>query len=124
MPKYPNVNVKLIGEDGNAFSIMGRVTQALKSQLRGQYTGSEIADICNQYLNEAKSGNYDNLLVTTMNWVSCDGEEDCDEEEYYENDYDEEDDDYFDDDDWGDDEVYDEDEELEDAINATIEKIG
>ncbi len=28
--KYPNVYVKLVGEDGNAFSILARVSKALK----------------------------------------------------------------------------------------------
>lgn len=28
--KYPNIKVKLIGEDGNAFSILARVDSALK----------------------------------------------------------------------------------------------
>ncbi|EAK7632280.1 hypothetical protein MQX13_001475 [Campylobacter coli] len=28
--KYPNVYVKLVGEDGNAFSILARVSNALK----------------------------------------------------------------------------------------------
>lgn len=28
--KYPNIEVKLIGEDGNAFSILARVDSALK----------------------------------------------------------------------------------------------
>lgn len=28
--KYPNVQVQLVGEDGNAFAIIGRVSRALK----------------------------------------------------------------------------------------------
>lgn len=31
-PRYPNITVKLIGEDGNAFGIIGKATRAL---LRG-----------------------------------------------------------------------------------------
>jgi hypothetical protein len=31
MPKYPNVRVQLTGEDGNAFFIIVRVAQALRS---------------------------------------------------------------------------------------------
>lgn len=30
MPKYPEVTVKLIGQDGNAFNIIGLVAAALK----------------------------------------------------------------------------------------------
>jgi hypothetical protein len=33
-PRYPKVTVKLIGEDGNAFAIMGRVDAALKEGQR------------------------------------------------------------------------------------------
>ena len=29
--KYPKIKVKLVGKDGNAFAIMGRVTKALRS---------------------------------------------------------------------------------------------
>jgi hypothetical protein len=29
-PKYPDVSVRLVGEDGNAFAIMGRVSAALR----------------------------------------------------------------------------------------------
>lgn len=65
--KYPNVNVKLVGEDGNAFFILGRVAQAMK---RGGCTKEEVS----AYLKEAKSGDYNNLLRVTMNTVNCDGD--------------------------------------------------
>jgi hypothetical protein len=29
-PKYPHVKVKLVGHDGNAFTVLGRVTQAMR----------------------------------------------------------------------------------------------
>ena len=54
--------VKLIGQDGNAFSIMGRVKQAL----RRSGADKEYVD---KYLNEATAGDYDNLLVVTMKYV-------------------------------------------------------
>jgi len=60
-PKYPNIRVKLIGEDGNAFAILGRVKRALK---RGGVPQAEI----NQYFEEATSGDYNHLLATTMEW--------------------------------------------------------
>jgi len=28
--KYPNITVQLVGEDGNAFNILGKVTKTLK----------------------------------------------------------------------------------------------
>ncbi|SUX15323.1 Uncharacterised protein [Campylobacter upsaliensis] len=31
--KYPNVYVKLVGEDGNAFSILARASKTLKKQV-------------------------------------------------------------------------------------------
>lgn len=61
--KYPEVKVKLVGEDGNAFAIMGRVIKALKS---AGVSAEEIA----QYQQESMSGDYDNLLRTAMRWVS------------------------------------------------------
>jgi len=53
---------KLIGDDGNAFVIMGRVKQALKRAGADQ-------EYIDQYMNEATSGDYDNLLVVTMKYV-------------------------------------------------------
>lgn len=63
--KCPNVKVKLIGEDGNAFSIIGRVVR----EMRRQKIKQEIID---QYKKECMSGDYDNLLATTMKYVDCD----------------------------------------------------
>ena len=69
--KFPHVQVKLIGEDSNSFSIMGRVREAMSE---GGCSKEEIE----RYIELATSGNYDNLLQTTMATVSCDCE-DCDE---------------------------------------------
>jgi hypothetical protein len=33
-PRFPKVTVRLVGEDGNAFNIMGRVNEALKEARR------------------------------------------------------------------------------------------
>lgn len=63
MPKYPNIEAKLIGKDGNAFSIMGTVTIALK---KGGVSAEEI----DSYLTESKSGDYDNLIATATKWVN------------------------------------------------------
>jgi len=54
--------VKLIGEDGNAFNILGKVVKALKN---AGYSTDEVK----QYQTEAMSGDYDNLLRVTMEWV-------------------------------------------------------
>jgi len=60
MPKY-NVTVQLIGNDGNAFNILAQVNRAL----RDVATPEEIAE----YQKEAMSGDYDNLLRVTQEWV-------------------------------------------------------
>jgi hypothetical protein len=60
--KFPNVVVQLVGEDGNAFSIMGRVSQALR---RAGVSQDEIR----KFQQEAMSGSYDELLQTCMRWV-------------------------------------------------------
>ncbi len=54
--------VKLVGHNGNAFSIMGRVKKALK--LAG--ADKEYAD---KYLKEATSGGYDHLLAVSWEYV-------------------------------------------------------
>lgn len=61
MPKY-DIEVKLSGEDGNAFAIMSRVQKALRS------VGATKEEI-DTYLSESMSGDYDNLLRTAMKYV-------------------------------------------------------
>jgi hypothetical protein len=61
-PRYPEIHVGLIGEDGNAFSILGRVETAL----RASGVGEEERKL---FRAEAMSGDYDNLLATVMRWV-------------------------------------------------------
>jgi len=39
--KFPNVQVRLVGEDGNAFAILGRVQKALK---RGGASAEEVSE--------------------------------------------------------------------------------
>jgi hypothetical protein len=62
--KYPHIKVKLVGEDGNAFAIMGRVSKAMR---RADVPKSEI----DQFYKEATSGDYNHLLQTCMSWVDC-----------------------------------------------------
>jgi len=61
--KYPDVEVQLSGQDGNAYAIMGAVSSALK---RHGVPAEEIA----KYKEESMSGDYDHLLVTAMRWVA------------------------------------------------------
>lgn len=63
-PKYPEIEVQLIGLDGNAGSIIARVVGALRES-------DEVPQI--EYTNfrrEAMSGSYDDLLRTVMRWVN------------------------------------------------------
>lgn len=60
MPKT-NLKVKLVGEDGNAFLILGKVSKALRS------TGHE--DLATEFMQEATVGDYDYLLATVMKYV-------------------------------------------------------
>lgn len=60
--KYPDIEVELLGQDGNAFAILGAVKKALK---RAGVPQTEI----DAYMAEAMAGDYDHLLQTTMRWV-------------------------------------------------------
>lgn len=61
-PKYPQIQVRLTGTDGNAFAIIGAVTKALR---RAGVSQEEIK----QFGEEAMAGDYDNVLQTCMKWV-------------------------------------------------------
>jgi len=63
--KYPHISVQLVGEDGNAFAILGRVSKAMR---RGKCTAAQV----DAFLAEATTGDYNHLLRTTMNTVTCD----------------------------------------------------
>jgi hypothetical protein len=56
-----NVEVKLVGENGNAFAILGRVSQALK---RAGHN-----DLAKEFMAEATSGDYDHLLQVCCKYV-------------------------------------------------------
>lgn len=61
-PYYPNVHVKVVGEDGNAFAILGRVAQAMRQ--------AEVPeDKIKEFRAEATAGDYAHLLCTVMQWV-------------------------------------------------------
>ena len=62
--KAPNKKpvVKLLGEDGNAFAILGKVISALKK------SGAD-KEYIEKYKKEATSGDYDTLLTTSMKYA-------------------------------------------------------
>lgn len=60
--KYPEVEVELVGGDGNAFVLMGKVSGALR---RAGVPKEEV----DEFMAEATSGDYDHLIQTCMRWV-------------------------------------------------------
>ena len=62
MPKY-DITVKLVGTDGNAFALMGKVRRALRQ------AGASPEEL-DQFFKEATSGDYDHLLYVCTEWVN------------------------------------------------------
>ena len=60
--KHPKIKVKLTGQDGNAFAILGRMQTALKKH---KVPEEEIK----VFMKEAINGDYNHLLQTCMEWV-------------------------------------------------------
>ena len=63
MPKYPDVEVELVGQDGNAFAILGAVSKEMR---KAKLPKTEI----DLFMAEAMGGDYNHLLRTCMKWVS------------------------------------------------------
>lgn len=59
--KYPDIEVELIGQDGNAFSIIGAVSKELR---RNGLPADEFARAA------MDSGSYDELLRLVQQWVT------------------------------------------------------
>lgn len=59
--KHPDITIPMVGEDGNAFAILGRVNREMR---RAGLTTEERAE----FTAEATSGDYDHLLATVMKW--------------------------------------------------------
>ena len=62
-PTYPDCVVELIGQDGNAFYVIGLVSRALKKH------GVEQSER-EEFMVEAMDGDYVHLLQTCMKWVT------------------------------------------------------
>ena len=54
--------VQLIGEDGNAFAVMGKTVQALRRAGNDQ-------SVIDSYIEQATSGDYNHLLAVTMEFA-------------------------------------------------------
>lgn len=62
MPKF-DTTVKLVGTDGNAFALLGKVKAGL------QKAGATPVEV-KEFLDEAMSGDYNHLLRTCTEWVN------------------------------------------------------
>ncbi len=58
---FEKPTVKLIGQDGNAFFILGTVNKALKK--------AGYPEKAKEFMAEVKGGDYDNLLATAMKYA-------------------------------------------------------
>ena len=76
-PIHPEINIPMVGEDGNAFSILGRVKRIMRR------AGLEDTE-WEAFHEEATSGDYCNLLKTVVRWFSVDADLD---DHYEDNDY-------------------------------------
>jgi len=61
--KYPEIEVKLIGTDGNAFAIIGKVRKALR---RAEVDTEKIKE----FQDEVTSGDYNKVISTCCKWVN------------------------------------------------------
>jgi hypothetical protein len=60
--KYPDITVKLVGNDGNAFMVLGLTKKALQQ-------GGAPKEEIDAFWKEATAGDYNHLLQTCMAWV-------------------------------------------------------
>lgn len=63
MKTITGLRLKLVGEDGNAYAIMGRARALLRRSGR--------ADLVREFTEECTSGDYNHLLQTCMKYFEC-----------------------------------------------------
>ena len=61
--KNTGLKFKMVGEDSNAFSIMGRAARLLRQNGMGDKVAA--------FQSECMSGDYDHLLATCTEWFDC-----------------------------------------------------
>ena len=61
--RYPEIEVELVGHDGNAFAVMGTVSKALKQS-------GVSKDEVDLFIDEATAGDYSQVLQTVVKWVN------------------------------------------------------
>ena len=59
-----DIPLRLVGLDGNAFSILGRAREALRKARR--------LDLWDAFQKDATSGDYSHLLLTCLKYFDCD----------------------------------------------------
>lgn len=64
LDSYEKPTVRLVGKNGNAYHILGTVSDALKKTVGGS------PELATQYTEEATSGSYDHLLRVTSEYVN------------------------------------------------------
>ena len=62
-PKYPDITVRLVGENGNAFHILGLCLSAMRRANIPQEERDE-------FYRQATTSDYNHLLITCMNWFN------------------------------------------------------
>lgn len=72
--KYPHLKVPLVGEDGNAFFIIGRVTQIMRDARIGPDDIKIVVD-------DMTSGDYNHLLRVVMDTFDTSDDEGWDDED-------------------------------------------
>ena len=60
---HPEITVKLIGTDGNAFALLGKMQAEMR---RAKVPAGEIEE----FMEEATAGDYNHLLATCTKWVN------------------------------------------------------
>lgn len=74
MDTIKKVKVRLVGEDGNAWAIMGRVGEAMRR-------AGHDREYIDKFVEEAMSGDYDHLLRVTLKYADDVGSYDEDDDE-------------------------------------------
>ena len=67
---FKHVKINLLGHDGNAAAIIGSVRRALRK-------GGAPRGAIDAFVEEAMSGDYDNVLQTVFRWVTVTGHCEC-----------------------------------------------
>ena len=64
-PKFPHMRLQLSGQDGNVFSIIGRIQRALRAG------GASDEDVHAFWEEVSNAGSYDEALLTIMRWIDA-----------------------------------------------------